>query len=319
MSPATRIAADRLDVTFHSDGVKCAAWFYPAAAVVDDKRPAAVVVMGHGLGGTKDTGLDPYARALQQAGYAVFAFDYRGFGESEGLPRQRVSMRNQVADYHAACAAAARQPGVDPSRLILWGVSQSGGHVFEVGATRSDVAAILAVVPLVNGLAAARHALPLHTPRSLLRSTTTGWRSSARQLAGKSPATIPIVARPGEFGALTAPGYYEAYTELAGPSWRNEVDATIGTEIATHRPGRFAKHITAPMLVQIADLDQGAPPHAAAKAAFAARAEVRHYPCDHFDVFAGVGGTNWFDRCVAHQVAFLDHHLRNPIPTTDQE
>lgn len=295
----------RTDVTFLSGGVKCAAWFYPA----DGASPAPVVVMGHGIGGTKDSGLDPYARALQAAGFAVFAFDYRGFGESAGTPRQHVCMHDQISDYDAACAAAARQPGVDPAAIVLWGVSQSGGHVFDVASRRSDIAAVIAVVPMVNGPAAARHALPLHTPRSLLRSTTTGWRSSARQLMGKSPATIPIVAQPGGFGALTAPGYYEAATALAGPSWRNEIDATIGTQLAAYRPGRRAKLITAPVLVQIADLDQAAPPHAAAKAAFAARAEVRHYPCDHFDVFAGVAGNNWFHRCAAHQVDFLRRRL----------
>ncbi len=298
--------AERQDLTFTSGGVACAAWFYPGG---NDDQKTPVVVMGHGIGGTKDSGLDPYARALQAAGYAVFAFDYRGFGGSEGVPRQRVSMRNQISDYHAACEAAVRQRGVDPKSVVLWGVSQSGGHVFEVAATRTDVAAVIAVVPMVNGLAAARHALPLHSPRSLLRSTTTGWRSAARQRLGKDPATIPIVARPGDFGALTAPGYYEAATAIGGTSWRNEIDATIGTELATYRPGRYASHITAPMLVQIADLDQGAPPHSAAKAAFAARAEVRHYPCDHFDIFAGVPGNNWFDRAAAHQVDFLGRHL----------
>ncbi len=302
--PSSTRADDRIDVTFTSGGVRCAAWFYPARG----SERAPVVVMAHGLGGTKDAGLDPYARVLRDGGYAVFAFDYRGFGASEGSPRQHVSMRDQVGDYHAACEAATRQRGVDPGRIILWGVSQSGGHVFEVGALRTDVAAIISVVPMVSGPAAARHALPLHTPTSLLRSTTTGWRSAVRQRLGKAPATIPIVAPPGGFGALTAPGYFEACTALAGPTWRNEVDATIGTEIATHRPGRFAKQITVPMLVQIADLDRAAPPHAAAKAAFHARAEVRHYPCDHFDVFAG-GDYSWFDTCAAHEVSFLARHL----------
>ncbi len=59
------------------------------------------------------------------------------------------------------------------------------------------------------------------------------------------------------------------------------------------------------MLVQIADLDRSAPPQAAAKAAFKARAEVRHYPCDHFDVYTG----RWHDAAVQHQVAFLRRHL----------
>ena len=34
---------------------------------------------------------------------------------------------------------------------------------------------------------------------------------------------------------------------------------------------------------------------------------MRHYPCDHFDVYAGA---DWHDAVVAHQVAFLTRHLR---------
>ena len=64
--------------------------------------------------------------------------------------------------------------------------------------------------------------------------------------------------------------------------------------------------IACPSLFQIADFDRSAPPHSSAKAAFKARAEVRHYPCDHFDVYAG---KPWHDAVVAHQVAFLTRVL----------
>ena len=69
--------------------------------------------MAHGLGGTKDSGLEPFATGLAEAGLDVLAFDYRGFGASGGTPRQRVSMAGQLEDYRAAMAAAARLPGVD--------------------------------------------------------------------------------------------------------------------------------------------------------------------------------------------------------------
>ena len=46
---------------------------------------------------------------------------------------------------------------------------------------------------------------------------------------------------------------------------------------------------------------------AAMKAAFAGRAEVRHYPCDHFDVWPG---SDWFEPVLRHQVQFLERHLR---------
>ena len=269
------------------------------AFAADAGRP--VVVMAHGLAGTVDSGLVPFAEALAGAGLDVLAFDYRGFGASEGEPRQTVSMAGQLEDYRAAMAAAARLPGVDPRRLVLWGVSLAGGHVLAAAAHRDDVAAVVSLTPLVDGRAAGRHALAYHRPSALLRSTVLGVRSKVGR-----PQMMPVVARPGELGALTLDGCYDDYLALAGPTWRNEVDATVGLELGSHRPGRQAEHVRAPLLVQIADLDRSAPPQAAAKAAFAGRAEVRHYPCDHFDVWPG---KDWFEPAVRHQLLFLTRHL----------
>jgi hypothetical protein len=96
---------------------------------------------------------------------------------------------------------------------------------------------------------------------------------------------------------------------IAGPSWRNEIDATIGLELGRLRADRSAKEVRCPVLMQIADFDRSAPPHAAGKAAFAAKAEVRHYPCDHFGVWPG---QDWFDAAVSHQISFLRRHLAAP-------
>ena len=286
------------EVTFLSGGVECHAWHFTGegdALATDAGRP--VVVMAHGLAGTKDSGLQPFAEALAAAGLDVLAFDYRGFGLSGGAPRQTVSMADQLDDYRAAMAAAARRPGVDPQRLVLWGVSLAGGHVLAAGAHRDDVAAVVSVTPLVDGMAAGRHALAHHKPSAMAKSTVMGLRSRIGRTR-----MMPVVARPGELGALTLDGCLESYLAIAGPSWRNEVDAAVGLELGNHRPGKVAKHLRAPLLVQIADFDRSAPPQAAAKAAFAGRAQVRHYPCDHFDVYAGA---EWHDAVVRHQVQFL--------------
>lgn len=68
------------------------------------------VVMAHGLAATRDCGLDEFAAALAAAGTDVLAFDYRGFADSTGEPRQRADPRGQLADYHAAIAAARSLP-----------------------------------------------------------------------------------------------------------------------------------------------------------------------------------------------------------------
>ncbi len=89
-------------LTFPSGGERVHAWhFTPGSDVLDSADGAPVVVMAHGLGGTKDSGLAPFAARLAAAGMHVLAFDYRGFGESGGTDRQRVDVAGQIADYRA--------------------------------------------------------------------------------------------------------------------------------------------------------------------------------------------------------------------------
>jgi pimeloyl-ACP methyl ester carboxylesterase len=300
MTPAT--------IRFDSHGVSCEAWHFAAASdVLTTEVGRPCVVMAHGLAGTRDSGLAPFAEELAAAGMDVLAFDYRGFGTSGGSPRQVVSLAAQRDDYLAALDHAGRLEGVDPSRLVLWGVSLSGGHVLAVAAGRDDIAAVVALAPLVDGLAAARHAIGRHPPTQMLRATARGIRARTRSELGREPLTMPVVALPGEQGAFTLDGAREAYLSIAGPTWRNEVGASVTTELGTRLPLRKAADVTCPVLVQITDLDRSAPPQAAAKAAFRARARVHHYPCDHFDVFSGFA---WHDAVVTDQVRFLSDVLR---------
>ncbi|MEV0355598.1 alpha/beta fold hydrolase [Nocardia sp. NPDC050697] len=284
---------------FDSAGVRCHAWHFRAA---DDRlagpagRPA--VVMAHGFAGTKDSGLESFARHLAAAGAEVLAFDYRGFGASEGAPRQVISPAGQLADYRAALDAATRLPDVDPNRLVLWGVSMAGGTVLEAAAGRDDIAAVIALTPLVSGAAVER---PAPLPAGAVPAAEPGWHragTTARLLltaardrwaaaAGRARITLPAVGEPGELALLTLPGATADYASIAGPTWRNEVAASIALDAIRSAPLRAAAEVRCPVLVQIADYDRYAPPSAAVKAAARARARVRHYPCDHFDVYPG--------------------------------
>jgi alpha-beta hydrolase superfamily lysophospholipase len=298
-------------VRFDSHGTTCEAWHFPArhdGLATEAGRP--VVVMAHGLGGTRDSGLLPFAEGFADAGLDALVFDYRGFGTSEGTPRQVASLAAQVDDYRAAMRTARDLPGVDPSRLVLWGISLSGGHVFSAAAGRDDVAAVVAAVPLVDGLAAARHAFASYPARQIARSSALGVRSRVGRLRGREPRMMPLVGHPGEAGAFTLPGAYEDYHAIAGPTWRNEIAADVSLELGTRRPYKDAADVRCPVLVQIADFDLSAPPQASAKAAFRARAEVRHYPCDHFDLFPG---KPWHEAAVAHATHFLTRKLAVPM------
>ncbi|MGV0837257.1 alpha/beta hydrolase [Mycolicibacterium thermoresistibile] len=299
------------DVTFSSAGVDCRAWHFAADDRFGGPGGRPVVVMAHGFGGTKDSGLQSFAERICTAGIDVFAFDFRGFGMSDGQPRQSISITRQIEDYHGAVAAARRLPGVDPERIGLWGVSLSGGHVLRVAADRRDVAAVIAMTPLTSGMAVSRAAVEHRDVWSAVKWTAQGIRSRITVARGEQPVLFPVVAPPGRPGALTLDGAYDSYLALAGPSWRNEVDSSVGLEVARIRTTAAAKRLRCPLLVQIADFDRYVPADSIARTAAHGRAQVHHYPCDHFDVWPG---HDWFDKAVGDQVAFLTRTLATPAP-----
>ncbi len=305
------------EMVFASDGADCSGWYFPATRNGLDHRSAGgvrrpVVVMAHGFAGTKDSGLQPFAEEFQTAGLDVLAFDYRGFGASEGQPRQTISIERQVVDYHAAIVAAAGLPNADPDRIVLWGTSLSGGHVLRVAAGRTDVAAVIAMTPMTHFLATGRRMAAQYGLGTTLRSTGNGLLSRIAGARGRPPVMMPVVSRPGGRGALALDGAYESYLGMAGPTWRNEVDASVGLELSRISTAKYAKALRCPLLVQIADFDRFIPAHAVARTAVLGRGIVHHYPCDHFDVWPG---HEWFERAAADQVAFLRRAFeRDAVP-----
>src|SRR5262245_10454930 len=79
-------------VTFYSEGCRLVGdIYYP-----DDLRPGekrAGIVLCHGYTGVKDLYLPDNARVLNEAGYMVMTFDYKGWGESAGA-RSRLKSLN---------------------------------------------------------------------------------------------------------------------------------------------------------------------------------------------------------------------------------
>ncbi|HYB34476.1 MAG TPA: alpha/beta fold hydrolase [Mycobacterium sp.] len=302
------------DLTFPSHGVACAAWHLSASTdVLAGAGGRPCVVMAHGFGGTRDTGLLPYAEAFADAGIDALVFDYRGFGDSEGTPRQDVSFKRQRQDYHAAIAAARHLPGVDPDRIVLWGTSYSGGHVIAVAAQDRRVTAVVSMTPATDGLAAAMQIARYAGPGQLVRTAGHGLRDFARGIAKREPHHIPVVAQPGTVAIISTSGAEEAYTSIAGPTWRNEVCARTALEVGLNRATAFARRLRCPALVQVGTNDRVAPPAAARQTAkeIGALAQLREYPVDHFDVYDGPCQ----QRMLRDQLSFLSRTLDPARPT----
>ena len=274
------------DISFFSADDRCAAWHFRASGDAFTGRGGRpCVVMAPGFASTRDTGgLVAYAKGFAAAGLDVVLFDYRGFAASGGSPRQLVWASRQRQDYRAAIAAARRLPGIDPERIVLWGISNSGGHVVRVGAEDRRVAAVVSVTPAVDGVAVVAQLARNAGVRHLLRLTVNGLRDALRGPTRRPPHLVPVMGEPGSRAIIAKHGAEQDYTPLTGPSWRNEVCARTALEVAFNRPIRFAARVVCPLLVQAGTVDSITPPaRARSTAAKAPRGELQEYPIDHLD------------------------------------
>lgn len=83
-------------------------------------------------------GLNDYLPDFVREGYAVFAIDYRGYGLSEGEPREA----NLYADTELAYDYLRKTLGVPADRIVVYGYSLGGGPAVEL-ARRRPVAGVV--------------------------------------------------------------------------------------------------------------------------------------------------------------------------------
>lgn len=295
--------AIRREVRFPSGDATCAAWFYPGPT-----ESSPLVIMGHGLGGTRELRLSSFAERFQAAGFAVLVFDYRHYGASEGQPRELLSISRQLDDWRAAIAFGKTLPGVDASRVVIWGSSFGGGHVLTLAAEGHELAAAISQVPFCDGVASTR-VIPFLTS---LRIVLNALWDLLRAAFGLSPHYIRLLGRPGDVALMSMPDCHDGYRQLVDAEversgrWQNRVSARTGLAIAFYAPARSAAKIAIPLLVAIAEQDSIAPAGPTARAvAQAPKAEIKRYPGGHFDYYTGAG----FEAIVADELDFLGRVL----------
>jgi alpha-beta hydrolase superfamily lysophospholipase len=283
---------EREELEFSGGGEPCAAWLYPATG---DAPRAPIVVIAHGLSGTRRDGLGPFAERFAAAGIAALVFDHRGFGESGGEP-DLFEPRRQLEDWQAAIGCARGLAGIDPDRVATFGSSMGGGNALAAAAADHRVAAAISQVPFLDILRQAHRSSP---------------RVAARMLAvAARGGHLSAIGQPHEAALINAPGGEEGWRHVVAigedSRWRNRVSARwlLGPP---YRPARHAATLHCPWLVCVGEADRVARPGPAIAAARRAPlGELRTYPgVDHFDIYDGAE----HETLVSDQVEFLQHHL----------
>jgi len=294
---------ETIEHPFLSEGKRCQGTLFLPSQVSNPP----VVVMAHGFCAERSFRLPAFAERFVAEGMAVFLFDYRNFGESEGRPRNLVSPRRHLQDWTAAIHHVRAFPRINPHRLALWGTSFSGGHVIVTAARAQGISAIVAQVPFVDGLSTLREL----GPRYLSRAVWEGLRDMSRIATFRTPHTVPVVGDPDTFAVMNRQDSKAGYLAMVpeDSSWENRCPARVFVSASFYRPGSHAEKVRCPALVVIAEKDSLIPAGVVDRVASRMpRSEKVCLPVGHFDVYAG----EVFEQVVEMEARFLKKHLCGP-------
>ena len=219
------------DTSFLSDELRLAARFYWP----DDRdaaREAPLVIPCSGFTGLMRIHPERFARYLTRRGWACFAFDYRGFVDSEG-PRNRVVLDEQIRDIRHGAAFASADARIDASRIVLLGWGMAGGLVIDAARELAGVVGLVAA----NGFFVGRRVQRAHRSEADMRTFEKEVDAERRERvrSGKARQVDPFDLYPLDAGSRRyvddvlrkTPGYEaEKYSyELAESLLRFDVEA----------------------------------------------------------------------------------------------
>jgi hypothetical protein len=222
---ASGVAFEALDIPT-ADGETLRAWWLP------HDQPRATIVYFHGNGGNLSL-WSPILLELHRRGYAVFAFDYRGYGVSTGSPSERGLYRDVDAVLRVAVPRAA--PAVP---LIFWGRSL-GTALAAYAASRHapDGLVLEAGFPGARALFAGNPVMSVLSHLSSYRFPTVAWMAAVHRpvlvIHGTADTIIPY--RLGQ----------QLYAELRGPKRFHTVTGGDHNDVQPRDPEAYWAEVEA--------------------------------------------------------------------------
>jgi uncharacterized protein len=186
----------KTDSNFNIRGEVCSGNLYLPFNV---KQPP-IIIMAHGFAAEKCFRLPAFAERFAKAGFAVYLFDYRNFGESSGQPRNYVNPFRHLQDWNAAVDHVKKIKEIDSKRIVLWGSSFAGGHVIAIASKRRDIIGIISQVPFVDGIASMR----LAKVSELFKASMYGLYDLITTIFMKKPYYVKAVGKPGEIAVMNS-------------------------------------------------------------------------------------------------------------------
>lgn len=297
------VPENRESVNFEVKGMAVSGWFYKAR---NGSGESPCVVMSHGFSGTKDSGLERYALRFADEGYNVLTYDYRYYGDSQGMPRQMFCGKYQLDDLRGAVKYVKGRDDVDSKKIILWGTSAGAAYGVNMAAEDHDIAGVIAQCGAYDHKVDSK----LYTDRVgygfFLKLFIHGQRDKGRSRFGLSPHKFPAYGKPGTTAMITAPGAYEEISDMMSGSetFVNETCARLSLLPHAPNPVKSAEKVECPVQLLVCQNDTLVSPksHVRLAAVLGKNAKVIEYPIGHFDIYRG----EHFDKAVNDMIKFIE-------------
>jgi hypothetical protein len=232
-------------IVFHSQGVPLAGLFVRVEPDVT-VRQRAVVVTGSWLTVKEQMPL-AYARRLAALGYTAFVFDFAGFGQSGGLPRQTELPFAKMADISAAAEFVRMFSFVDPSKVGHLAICASAQYTLAALARGARIDAFASVAGWYHDTASIKGFYG--GDDGLVARLGRGAASSRSFLAGEPQTFVPAYAEGDERAGMFFPLDYYANAERgAVTAWRNEMSEMTWLSWLTFDGIGAAEHVSTPTL-----------------------------------------------------------------------
>lgn len=240
-------------VSFPSEGTRLVGNLYlPASAPAGGKLPAVVVAGSWTT--VKEQMAALYAEKLAQQGYAALTFDFRGYGESEGEPRNVESPARKAEDLRSAVTYLQSLPAVDAQRIGMLGVCASAGYMAEAVSGDERVRSLALVAPWLHDPAMARQIYDTWT----ITEGKEGYEArleAARAAREKFERTgeidyVPAASATDPQAAMYGPIDYYLNPQRGGiPAWGNRFAVMAWSDWLQYDAIRFASQVEIPTLM----------------------------------------------------------------------
>jgi fermentation-respiration switch protein FrsA (DUF1100 family) len=293
---------ERRDVEFAGEGgLLLSGWLFLPN---DRETPFPAITMANGFGGTRWHGVEPFAKAFAEAGFAVLLHDHRNFGTSKVDQPHDIDPWRQIADWRHAISFLEACEGVDPDRIGLWGTSYAGGHALVLGATDRRLKAIVSQVPTISGFEQTLRRIP---PDGLAALEARFAEDDRRRHRGEEPLTQAIASSDpavlATYRMADAVSFF--HQSLPEGVWDNRMTVRSVRAAKIYEPGAWVTRISPTPLLMVVALHDTLTVTDLALAAYERALEPKQLVMingGHFDAYlnefnaASSAAVNWFKK-----------------------